>query len=166
MDDGKTYTLTYSAAGATVTASTPTEDKTDTGKKPEDITDVYDNTVTGTAYVTSGTISWTAEGQKGEYTATVGDASVLTPPEGATPEYKDGRLTGYTVTSEDADGNTVTTTYTITYGNTSSMSPEELNRLAEQALMKEKGFSTLEDLKAAGFHRDVDGDPNHPEKDR
>lgn len=148
---GKTYTLTYSAAGATVTASTPTEDKTDTGKKPEDIIDVKDNTVTGTAYVTSGTISWTAEGQKGEYTATVGDASVLTPPEGATPEYKDGRLTGYTVTSEDADGNTVTTTYTITYGNTSSMSPEELNRLAEQALMKEKGFSTLEDLKAAGY---------------
>ena len=147
---GKTYTLTYSAAGATVT-STPTEDKTGTGKKPEDSTDVYDNTVTGKAYVTSGTISWTAEGQKGEYTATVGDASVLTPPEGATPEYKDGRLTGYTVTSEDADGNTVTTTYTITYGNTSSMSPEELNRLAEQALMKEKGFSTLEDLKAAGY---------------
>lgn len=151
LDDGKTYTLTYSAAGATVTASTPTEDKTGTDKKPEDITDVYDNTVTGKAYVTSGTISWTAEGQKGEYTATVGDASVLTPPEGATPEYKDGRLTGYTVTSEDADGNTVTTTYTITYGNTSSMSPEELNRLAEQALMKEKGFSTLEDLKAAGY---------------
>ena len=148
---GKIYTLTYSAAGATVTASTPTEDKTDTGKNPEDITDVMDNTVKGTAYVTAGTISWTAEGQKGEYTATVGDASVLTPPEGATPEYKDGRLTGYTVTSEDADGNTVTTTYTITYGNTSSMSPEELNRLAEQALMKEKGFSTLEDLKAAGY---------------
>ena len=143
--------MTYSAAGAEVTASTPTTDKSDTGKKPEDITDVYDNTVTGKAYVTSGTISWTAEGQKGEYTATVGDASVLTPPEGATPEYKDGRLTGYTVTSEDADGNTVTTTYTITYGNTSSMSPEELNRLAEQALMKEKGFSTLEDLKAAGY---------------
>ena len=151
LEDGKKYTLTYSAAEAKVTASTPTTDKTDTGKKPEDIDDVYNNTVTGKAYVTSGTISWTAEGQKGEYTATVGDASVLTPPEGATPEYKDGRLTGYTVTSEDADGNTVTTTYTITYGNTSSMSPEELNRLAEQALMKEKGFSTLEDLKAAGY---------------
>lgn len=51
LDDGKTYILTYSAAGATVT-STPTEDKTDTGKKPEDIVDVKDNTVTGTAYVT------------------------------------------------------------------------------------------------------------------
>ena len=151
LEDGKKYTLTYSAAGAEVTASTPTTDKSDTGKKPEDITDVYDNTVTGTAYVTAGTIRWTETGKEGEYTATVGDASVLTPPEGATPEYKDGRLTGYTVTSEDADGNTVTTTYTITYGNTSSMSPEELNRLAEQALMKEKGFSTLEDLKAAGY---------------
>ena len=151
LDDGKTYILTYSAAGATVTASTPTEDKTDTGKNPEDITDVKDNTVKGTAYVTSGTISWTAEGQKGEYTATVGDASVLTPPEGATPEYKDGRLTGYTVTSEDADGNTVTTTYTITYGNTSSMSPDELNRLAVQNLMEKTGCKTLEELAAAGY---------------
>ena len=148
---GKIYTLTYSAAGATVTASTPTEDKTDTGKNPEDITDVYDNTVTGTAYVTSGTISWTAKGQKGEYTATVGDASVLTPPEGATPEYKDGRLTGYKLTSTDNDGNTVTTTYTITYGNTSSMSPDELNRLAEQNLMEKTGCKTLEELAAAGY---------------
>lgn len=151
LDDGKTYTLTYSAAGATVTASTPTEDKTDTGKNPEDITDVKDNTVKGTAYVTSGTISWTAKGQKGEYTATVGDASVLTPPPGATPEYKDGQLTGYTLTSKDADGNPVTTTYTLTYGNTSSMSPEELNRLAVQNLMEKTGCKTLEELAAAGY---------------
>lgn len=147
---GKTYSFEYYGAKVETTV-TDAVDPTVPGKDPDKITDVYDNTVTGKAYVTSGTISWTAEGQKGEYTATVGDASVLTPPEGATPEYKDGRLTGYTVTSEDADGNTVTTTYTITYGNTSSMSPEELNRLAEQALMKEKGFSTLEDLKAAGY---------------
>ena len=148
---GKIYTLTYSAAGAEVTASTPTTDKTDTGKKPEDIDDVKDNTVTGTAYVTSGTISWTAENQKGEYTATVGNADVLTPPEGATPKYEDGKLTGYTVTSEDADGNTVTTTYTFTYGNTSSMSPEELNRLAVQNLMEKTGCKTLEELAAAGY---------------
>lgn len=148
---GKIYTLTYSAAGAEVTASTPTTDKTDTGKNPEDIDDVKNHTVTGTAYVTSGTISWTAEGQKGEYTATVGDASVLTPPPGATPEYKDGRLTGYTLTSKDADGNPVTTTYTLTYGNTSSMSPEELNRLAVQNLMEKTGCKTLEELAAAGY---------------
>lgn len=148
--DGKTYTLTYSAAGATVT-STPTEDKTDTGKKPEDITDVYDNTVTGTAYVTSGTISWTAEGQKGEYTATVGDASVLNVPDGAEKIYVNGQFTGYKLTSTDNDGNTVTTTYTITYGNTSSMSPDELNRLAVQNLMEKTGCKTLEELAAAGY---------------
>ena len=148
---GKTYTLTYSAAGATVTASTPTEDKTDTGKNPEDITDVKDNTVKGTAYVTIGTISWTAEGQKGEYTATVGDASVLNVPDGAEKIYVNGQFTGYKLTSTDNDGNTVTTTYTITYGNTSSMSPEELNRLAEQNLMEKTGCKTLEELAAAGY---------------
>ena len=161
---GKIYTLTYSAAGAEVTASTPTTDKTDTGKKPEDIIDVKDNTVTGTAYVTKGTISWT-EGKDGEYTATVGenghyvmtdgDASVLTPPKDATDIQKDGeRLTSYTVTTTDKDGNPVTTTYAFTYSDTSSMTEEqreELNRLAEQALMKEKGFSTQAELEAAGY---------------
>lgn len=148
---GKTYTLTYSAAGATVTASTPTEDKTDTGKNPEDITDVKDNTVKGTAYVTSGTISWTAEGQKGEYTATVGDASVLNVPDGAEKIYVNGQFTGYKLTSTDNEGNTVTTTYTITSGNTSSMTDEQRKELAVQALMKEKGFSTQAELEAAGY---------------
>lgn len=150
LDDGKTYTLTYSAAGATVTASTPTEDKTDTGKNPEDITDVMDNTVTGTAYVTGGTISWTAEGQKGEYTLTTGDASEFTPPEDAKPKYEDGKLTGYTVTSEDADGNTVTTTYTPTYGDASGMTEEQQNELAMRALMGKTGKSKTE-LEAAGY---------------
>ena len=148
---GKKYTLTYSAAGAEVTKIEDATNPDVPGKKPEDITDVKDNTVTGTAYVTNGTISWTAEGQKGEYVITEGDASVLNVPEGAKPEYQNGRLTGYTLTSKDDDGNTVTTTYTFTYGNTSSMSPEELNRLAEQALMKEKGFSTQAELEAAGY---------------
>ena len=150
LEDGKTYTLTYSAAGAEVTASTPTTDKSDTGKKPEDITDVYDNTVTGTAYVTGGTISWTAENQKGEYTLTTGDASEFTPPEGATPKYEDGKLTGYTVTSEDADGNTVTTTYTPTYGDASSMTEDERKELAMQALMNKTG-KTQAELEAAGY---------------
>ena len=152
--DGKTYTLTYSAAEAKVT-STPTEDKTGTGKKPEDITDVYDNTVTGTAYVTSGTISWTAENQKGEYTLTTGDASVLTPPKDAKDIQNDGgRLTSYTVTTTDKDGNPVTTTYNFTYSDTSSMTEEQrekLNRLAVQNLMEKTGCKTLEELAAAGY---------------
>ena len=149
LEDGKKYTLTYSAAEAKVT-STPTEDKTDTGKNPEDITDVYDNTVTGKAYVTSGTISWTAENQKGEYTLTTGDASEFTPPKGATPKYEDGKLTGYTVTSEDADGNTVTTTYTPTYGDASGMTENERKELAMQALMGKTG-KTQAELEAAGY---------------
>lgn len=148
--DGKIYILTYTGAEVKVETKEATNPDV-SGKDPENITDVKDNTVKGTAYVTSGTISWTAKGQKGEYTATVGDASVLTPPEGATPEYKDGRLTGYKLTSTDNDGNTVTTTYTITYGNTSSMSPDELNRLAEQNLMEKTGCKNLEELAAAGY---------------
>lgn len=147
---GKKYTLTYSAAGAEVTKIEEAADSNVTGKDPKDITDVMDNTVKGTAYVTSGTISWTAEGQKGEYTLTTGDASEFTPPEGAKPKYEDGKLTGYTVTSEDADGNTVTTTYTPTYGDASGMTDEQRNQLAMQALMKETGKSQTE-LEAAGY---------------
>lgn len=158
---GKIYTLTYSAAGAEVTASTPTTDKTDTGKKPEDIDDVYNNTVTGTAYVTSGTISWTETGKDGQYTATVGengqyvitdgDASVLTPPENATDIKKDGdRLISYKITSPDENGNPVTTTYTFTYGDPSGMTEKQRKELAMQALMKETGKSQTE-LEAAGY---------------
>ena len=161
LEDGKKYTLTYSAAEAKVTASTPTTDKTDTGKKPEDIDDVYNNTVTGTAYVTSGTISWTETGKDGEYTATVGengqyvitdgDASVLTPPENATDIKKDGdRLISYKITSPDENGNPVTTTYTFTYGDPSGMTEKQRKELAMQALMKETGKSQTE-LEAAGY---------------
>ena len=147
--DGKIYILTYTGAEVKVETKEATNPDVP-GKNPEDITDVMDNTVKGTAYVTSGTISWTAEGQKGECTATVGDASVLTPPEGATPEYKDGRLTGYTVTSEDADGNTVTTTYAFTYSDASGMTENERKELALQALMRKTGKSQAE-LEAAGY---------------
>lgn len=160
LEDGKKYTLTYSAAEAKVT-STPTEDKTGTGKNPEDITDVMDNTVTGTAYVTAGTIRWTETGKDGEYTATVGengqyvitdgDASVLTPPENATDIKKDGdRLISYKITSPDENGNPVTTTYTFTYGDPSGMTEKQRKELAMQALMKETGKSQTE-LEAAGY---------------
>ena len=102
LEDGKTYTLTYSAAGATVT-STPTEDKTDTGKKPEDITDVYDNTVTGKAYVTGSKITYlhgekyetTGMGELGigaDFTTAPADAvpgSVTTDTSGRITSYKD-----------------------------------------------------------------------------
>lgn len=99
---GKTYTLTYSAAGATVT-STPTEDKTDTGKKPEDIIDVKENTVKGTAYVTGSKITYlhgekyetTGMGELGigaDFTTAPADAvpgSVTTDTSGRITSYKD-----------------------------------------------------------------------------
>lgn len=100
---GKTYTLTYSAAGATVTASTPTEDKTGTGKKPEDIVDVKENTVKGTAYVTGSKITYlhgekyetTGMGELGigaDFTTAPADAvpgSVTTDTSGRITSYKD-----------------------------------------------------------------------------
>ena len=147
--DGKIYILTYTGAEVKVETKEATNPDVP-GKNPEDITDVMDNTVKGTAYVTSGTISWTAENQKGEYTLTTGDASEFTPPEGAVPEYKDGKLTGYTVTSKDNDGNTVTTTYTPTYSDASGMTDEQRKELAMQALMGKTGKSKTE-LEAAGY---------------
>ena len=102
LEDGKKYTLTYSAAGATVT-STPTEDKTDTGKKPEDIIDVKENTVKGTAYVTGSKITYlhgekyetTGMGELGigaDFTTAPADAvpgSVTTDTSGRITSYKD-----------------------------------------------------------------------------
>lgn len=103
LDDGKTYILTYSAAGATVTASTPTEDKTGTDKKPEDIIDVKENTVKGTAYVTGSKITYlhgekyetTGMGELGigaDFTTAPADAvpgSVTTDTSGRITSYKD-----------------------------------------------------------------------------
>ena len=151
LEDGTKYTLTYSAAEVTVTPGTPTTEKPDISN-PENVKDVKDHTVTGTAYVTKGTISWTETGKDGEYTVTTGDASVLNVPEEAKKNYDaDGNFLGYTLTSTDNEGNTVTTTYNITSGNTSSMTDEQRKELAVQALMKEKGFSTQAELEAAGY---------------
>ena len=138
--DGKTYTLTYSAAGATVT-STPTEDKTDTGKNPEDITDVMDNTVKGTAYVTGSTIIWKGEDQNydtGAGTLGIG-ADFKTVPDGADPDsiQKDtaGRITSY----KDKQGNTHTFEYddNVTLD---KLSPEEKAALEKAA--NEPGWKT------------------------
>lgn len=142
LEDGKKYTLTYSAAGATVT-STPTEDKTDTGKNPEDITDVMDNTVTGTAYVTGSKITY----QHGaEYKTTGVDtlgigADFKTVPDGADPDsiQKDtaGRITSY----KDKQGNTHSFTYeeNVTLD---KLSPEEKAALEAAAKQKQPDWDT------------------------
>lgn len=145
---GKIYTLTYSAAGAEVTASTPTTDKTDTGKNPEDITDVMDNTVTGTAYVTGSTIIWKGEDQNYDTGAgTLGmGADFTTAPEGATDVKRDpntGRITSY----KDKQGNTHSFTYEENV-DLNALTPEEKTAL-EAAANKDKDGWTTKNLTAS-----------------
>lgn len=109
---GKTYTLTYSAAGAEVTETKPT-DATDTGKKPEDIIDVKENTVKGTAYVTGSKITYLDGGKyatTGTGTLGIGADFKTVPPNAVldsivTDDFD--RITSY----QDKDGNTYRFTY-------------------------------------------------------
>ena len=110
--DGKIYTLTYT--GAEVKVETKEAKKPDVpGKNPEDITDVYDNTVTGTAYVTGSKITYQAGAEyktTGVDTLGIG-ADFKTAPKDADPDsiQKDtaGRITSY----KDKDGKTYRFTY-------------------------------------------------------
>ena len=110
FEDGKTYTLTYSAAEAKVTASTPTKDTTGISN-PENVKDVKDHTVTGTAYVTGSKITY-LHGEKYETTG-MGElgigADFKTAPDGATEVKRDNsdRITSY----KDKDGKTYRFTY-------------------------------------------------------
>lgn len=136
---GKIYTLTYSAAGATVTASTPTTDKTDTGKKPEDIDDVYNNTVTGTAYVTGSKITY-QHGAEYKTTGmdTLGIGADFTTAPGAVPGSIQtdtaGRITSY----KDAAGNT----HSFTYESVDLSKLTEAERAALEKAAKQEGWKT------------------------
>lgn len=144
---GKIYTLTYSAAGAEVTASTPTTDKSDTGKKPEDITDVYDNTVKGTAYVTGSKITYLDSGKyetTGMGTLGIG-ADFKTAPKDADPDSiqtdpNTGRITSY----KDKDGKTHSFEYDDNV-DLEHLSPEERAELDKAAT---KNGWTTKDLTA------------------
>ena len=139
LKDGKKYTLTYSDAEAKVTASTPTTDKSDTGKKPEDITDVKDNTVTGTAYVTGSKITY-LHGEKYETTGMGGlgiGENFNTKPDGATDVKTDpntGRITSY----KDKDGNT----HSFTYESVDLSKLTEAEKAALEKAAKQEGWTT------------------------
>ena len=144
LEDGKKYTLTYSAAGAEVTETKPT-DATDTGKKPEDITDVYDNTVKGTAYVTGSTIISQETGYKTADTNTLGiSADFKTAPTDAVSNSikRDDldRIISYT----DAEGKTHSFEYDDNV-DLEHLSPEERAELDKAAT---KNGWTTKDLTA------------------
>lgn len=135
--DGKTYTLTYTGAEVTV-VTTEAKDKNVSGKDPENITDVKDNTVTGTAYVTGSTITY----QDGAEYKTTGagtlgiGADFKAAPAGATEVETDesGRITSY----KDAQGNTHSFEYTSVDLN--ALTPEERAKL--EAAAKKDGWNT------------------------
>ena len=140
LEDGKTYTLTYSAAGAEVTETKKAENSNVTGKDPKDIVDVKDNTVTGTAYVTGSTIIWKGEDQNYDTGAgTLGmGADFTTAPEGATDVKRDpntGRITSY----KDKQGNTHSFTYEENV-DLNALTPEE--KAALEAAANKPGWKT------------------------
>lgn len=145
--NGKTYTLTY-------TDPTTSEDTSKVTVLPDEPgkTDIKEHTVTGSALVTYGKVSWTDTTGTGEYSEVTGNAGTGIPtlPEGAVGKYEQGRLVGFDVVTTDKDGHKVTTTYTITYS-TLTLTDAEKEALAWDALLKEHPGKTKEDLMAEGY---------------
>lgn len=151
--DSKKYTFHYTKAGVKYSAPTATGDTTVDGKEAED---VKETTVTGTAYVTKGTISWSKPGESGTYTA----SGIIKPGEHAAekPEPPTGdnvvkSFTNdaiiYTVTTQNPDGSTTETIYTFREAVVSLTTPEK-EKAAWEALAASTGKS-IEDLKAEGY---------------
>lgn len=152
--DGKTYTFHYTEAGVKYSGPTATGDTTVDGKDAED---VKETTVTGTAYVTSGTISWSKKGEDGTYTASgtlkPGDHHIASKPEIPTGDNVVKSFTNdaiiYTVTTQNPDGSTTETIYTFREAVVSLTTPEK-EKAAWEALAASTGKS-IEDLKAEGY---------------
>lgn len=122
----------------------------------KDAEDVKETTVAGTAYVTSGTISWSKPGESGTYTASgtlkPGDnhiASKPTIPEGAVESTNANGDRVYTVTTQNPDGSTTETIYTFRKAFVSIGSPEE-RQAAWEALAASTGKSVAT-LQAEGY---------------
>lgn len=151
--EGKTYTFHYTEAGVEYSTPTSTGETTVDGKDAED---VKETTVTGTAYVTKGTISWSKQDEKGNYTASgtlkPGDnhiASKPTIPEGAVESTNANGDRVYTVTTQNPDGSTTETIYTFRKAFVSIGSPEE-RQAAWEALAASTGKSVAT-LQAEGY---------------
>ena len=135
--DGKTYTLTYTGADVRIETKDATNPDV-SGKDPENITDVKDITVTGTAYVTGSKITY-LHGEKYETTGMGGlgiGENFNTKPDGATDVKKDnaGRITSY----KDAAGNT----HSFTYESVDLSKLTEAEKAALEKAAKQEGWTT------------------------
>ena len=153
--DGQTTTYTFQYKGAEITSSQTVSKPSDTTVDGKDAEDVKETTVTGTAYVTSGTISWSKQDEKGNYTA----SGIIKPGEHAAekPEIPEGAVEStnangdrvFTVTTKNADGSTTETIYTFRKAFVSLTTPEK-EKAAWEALAKAEN-KTVQQLKAEGY---------------
>lgn len=154
--DGQTitYTFHYTEAGVKYSGPTATGDTTVDGKDAED---VKETTVTGTAYVTSGTISWSKQDENGNYTASgtlkPGDTHISSKPEipkgdNVVFTQKDDAAV-YTVTTKNDDGSITETIYTFREG-VVSLDSYEKKQAAWEALAKAEN-KTVQQLKDEGY---------------
>lgn len=152
--DGKQYTFHYTEADVKYSAPTSTDDTTVDGKDAED---VKETTVTGTAYVTRGTISWSKQDEKGNYTASgtlkPGDNHIASKPAKPTGDNvtftQEGDAAVYTVTTKNDDGSITETIYTFREAVVSLSSPEA-KQAAWDALAKAEN-KTVAELQAEGY---------------
>lgn len=155
--DGKKYTFHYTTkAGVEYSAPIDTGETTVDGKDAED---VKETTVTGTAYVTKGTISWSKDGQTGTYTASGiikdGEHAAEKPeiPEGAVESTNANGDTVYTVTTHNPDGSTTETIYTFKTEKDVTLTDPEKEAAAWEALAKAE-HKSVEDLQKEGYKID------------
>lgn len=154
--DGKQYTFHYTEADVKYSAPTSTDDTTVDGKDAED---VKETTVTGTAYVTKGTISWSKDGQTGTYTASGiikdGEHAAEKPeiPEGAVESTNANGDTVYTVTTHNPDGSTTETIYTFKTEKDVTLTDKQKEDAAWEALAKAE-HKSVEELQKEGYKID------------
>lgn len=155
--DGKKYPFHYTTkAGVEYSAPIDTGETTVDGKDAED---VKETTVTGTAYVTKGTISWSKDGQTGTYTASGiikdGEHAAEKPeiPEGAVESTNANGDTVYTVTTHNPDGSTTETIYTFKTEKDVTLTDKQKEDAAWEALAKAE-HKSVEELQKEGYKID------------
>jgi len=154
--DSKKYTFHYTEADVEYSTPTSTGETTVDGKDAED---VKETTVTGTAYVTKGTISWSKDGQTGTYTASGiikdGEHAAEKPeiPEGAVESTNANGDTVYTVTTHNPDGSTTETIYTFKTEKDVTLTDKQKEDAAWEALAKAE-HKSVEELQKEGYKID------------
>lgn len=159
--DGQTTTYTFQYKGAEITSRQTVSKPSDTTVDGKDAEDVKETTVTGTAYVTSGTISWSKTDQEGSFTqSVVNTGSSLE----AMPQRPDTSLPGvkyvkeadgtevYTVTTKK-DGITTETIYTFKTEKDVTLTEKQKEDAAWEALAKAEK-KTVTELQKEGYKID------------